>query len=51
MFLGLFVFIGLWIGYRNNEIQDEKKRVEKILAAKKEKARLEKIASLYPKNK
>ena len=46
-----FIFIGLWIGYRNNEIEDEKKKLAKDLAVKARKQRLEKLASLYPKKK
>ena len=49
--IGIFIFIGLWIGYRNNEIEDEKKKLAKDLAVKARKQRLEKLASLYPKKK
>ena len=46
---GVAIFIGLWIGYRNNEIEDEKKKLAKDLAVKARKQRLEKLESLYPK--
>ncbi len=48
---GVAIFIGLWIGYRNNEIEDEKKKLAKDLAIKARKQRLEKLESLYPKKK
>ena len=49
--IGVVIFIGLWIGYRNNEIEDEKKKLAKDLAVKARKQRLEKLESLYPKKK
>ena len=49
--IGGVIFVGLWIGYRNNEIEDEKKKLAKDLAVKARKQRLEKLASLYPKKK
>ena len=48
---GVAIFIGLWIGYRNNEIEDEKKKLAKDLEVKARKQRLEKLESLYPKKK
>ena len=48
---GVVISIGIWIGYRNNEIEDEKKKLAKDLAVKARKQRLEKLASLYPKKK
>ena len=48
---GVAIFIGLWIGYRNNEIEDEKKKLAKDLAVKARKKRLKKLESLYPKKK
>ena len=51
LFLGLFVFIGLWIGYRNNQIADDQKKLAKIAAEEARKIRLRKISSLYPMKK
>ena len=47
--IGVVIFIGLWIGYRNNEIEDEKKKLAKDLAVKARNQRLKKLESLYPK--
>ncbi len=49
LLVGILISIGLWIGYRNNEIEDERKKLEKIAVAKARKERLRKIKSLYPK--
>ena len=40
--LVVFVFIGLWIGYRNNQIADDQKKLDKITAEEERKVRLEK---------
>ena len=51
LLLGVFVFIGLCVGYRNNQIADDQKKLAKIVAEKARKIRMQKISSLYPKRK
>ena len=41
----------LWLGYRNNKINDENKAKEKFERIKYKTERRKKMESLYPKNK
>tara|TARA_B100001287_G_C22615560_1_gene497365 strand:+ start:962 stop:1144 length:183 start_codon:yes stop_codon:yes gene_type:complete len=41
----------LWLGYRNNKINDENKAKEKLERIKFKTERRKKMESLYPKNK
>ena len=50
-FIGLLIFIGLWIGYRNNEIEDQKRKRLKVATDNAKKARLERLDALYPNKK
>ena len=45
------IWVLLWIGYRNNKINDENKEKDKIRIAKEKDERLRKLKSLYPKRK
>ena len=45
------IWILLWFGYRNNKINDEKKRKEKQERIKAKTERRKKLDSLYPNNK
>ncbi len=47
--IGCMTCIGLWIGYRNNKINDDKRRMEKQAHLQENQDRLKRIASLYPK--
>ena len=41
----------LWLGYRNNKINDENKAKEKLERIKFKTERRKKMESLYPKNR
>tara|TARA_Y100001968_G_scaffold242871_1_gene226608 strand:+ start:16537 stop:16764 length:228 start_codon:yes stop_codon:yes gene_type:complete len=45
------IWILLWIGYRNNKINDEIKEKEKSQRIKNKYDRRKKLESLYPNNK
>ena len=45
------IWILLWLGYRNNKINDEKKEQEKSARIKSKTDRRKKLESLYPNQK
>ena len=45
------IWILLWLGYRNNKINDENKAKEKLERIKFKTERRKRMESLYPKNK
>ena len=45
------IWILLWVGYRNNKINDENKKKEKEKRIKDKTERIKKLESLYPKGK
>tara|TARA_B100000073_G_C23734999_1_gene571913 strand:+ start:1712 stop:1942 length:231 start_codon:yes stop_codon:yes gene_type:complete len=45
----IILWILLWIGYRNNKINDENKKQEKLKRLKDKNERRKKLESLYPK--
>lgn len=49
--IGIFIFGGLWLGFRNNQIEDEKKRHKQKVTTQIEKERLKRLESLSPKKK
>ena len=49
--LTTFVWILLWFGYRQNKINDEIKKKEKVVRINAKVERRKKLESLYPKRK
>tara|TARA_Y100001970_G_scaffold216522_1_gene265002 strand:+ start:5829 stop:6053 length:225 start_codon:yes stop_codon:yes gene_type:complete len=50
LFLTSGIWVLLWIGYRNNKINDENKAKEKFERIKNKTERRKKLESLYPKD-
>ena len=51
LLLTSIIWILLWLGYRNNKINDEKKEKEKSARIKSKTERRKKLESLYPNQK
>ena len=49
LLITLSIWILLWVGYRNNKINDENKSKEKNKRLASKKSQAKKIESLYPK--
>ena len=51
LFGTIVLWILLWIGYRNNKINDEIKEKERLKRINEKNERIRKLESLYPKKK
>lgn len=51
LLITLFIWVLLWLGYRNNKMNDERKEKEKNILIKAESERKRKLEKLYPRNK
>ena len=49
LIITISIWILLWVGYRNNKINDENKALEKKIKMESKQAQREKLERLYPK--